>query len=522
MKKRLIALVLTVVMVVSLLPVGVLAAGTEGNIIKYVSIGDSMTNGYGFTGYNQDQHYSNDGDSHVDPDEYSYFDGTGVYGEGSYALQFEKYLAEEVLKNTVAYKGYKDGTYIDGLADGVDHIQLATSAFRTEELVSYLGLIENQYDKRLLPLKDGYLDNSWAYVFTDCTTHRWSTKENGVRVPTPDGPINGGHTSCGDHGYIEWFIANQQTGRLSWDENGNPTGPNASYDSSSPLSYDSMFNYLSNYYQDNLMTADVISLALGNAAFDAYFMDRLFKIWKAMGEDFDDANTKYQNLITLAEIKAQLCENDAERAIVDKIYEAMCTIAYDALGKETYDLLMMGENEAGHGGTGGVCELLTYIFFSYMHNYKEIIEWIGDNSKDNAQIMIVGMLNSYYGITMSQNGELLMDMGEGVGAVYDLLNTYVAGVAADYMEKNPEFNGKFLFVEQPDDPEMIAKVIGQLADANWGTIDCGDPTVRIVSLPRAARRAVWTAPSSATRLSVPLTAFLSPAWLAARMYGITK
>ena len=49
--------------------------------IHYVSIGDSMTNGYGFEGYRQ-------GDITAE----QFFAGEGVYGQGSYALQFEAYL----------------------------------------------------------------------------------------------------------------------------------------------------------------------------------------------------------------------------------------------------------------------------------------------------------------------------------------------------------------------------------------------------------------------------------------------
>jgi len=55
MKKRLVALLLTVVMVVSLLPVGVLAAESSDNEpLIYVALGDSMTNGYGLDGYQFD------------------------------------------------------------------------------------------------------------------------------------------------------------------------------------------------------------------------------------------------------------------------------------------------------------------------------------------------------------------------------------------------------------------------------------------------------------------------------------
>ncbi|MBE6539750.1 MAG: hypothetical protein E7674_03315 [Ruminococcaceae bacterium] len=51
--------------------------------INYVSLGDSMTNGYGFEGYKQDSN---------DRNVYDFIAGKNVYGDGSYALQFEDYL----------------------------------------------------------------------------------------------------------------------------------------------------------------------------------------------------------------------------------------------------------------------------------------------------------------------------------------------------------------------------------------------------------------------------------------------
>ena len=87
-----------------------LAAGidsiSQDEKIHYVSIGDSMTNGYGFEGYEQ-------GTENID-----FFNGEGVYGEGSYALQFEEYL-----------KQYGD----------VEHTKLAVSALRAEDLLYLLG-----------------------------------------------------------------------------------------------------------------------------------------------------------------------------------------------------------------------------------------------------------------------------------------------------------------------------------------------------------------------------------------------
>ena len=86
---------------------------TEGDnkeTIKYVSIGDSMANGYGFVGYNQTSN---------DRSVYDFMTGKGMYGNGAYPLQFEEYLTEQ---------GYD-----------VEHTKLATSAMLAEDLLYLLG-----------------------------------------------------------------------------------------------------------------------------------------------------------------------------------------------------------------------------------------------------------------------------------------------------------------------------------------------------------------------------------------------
>ena len=100
--KRATALMLSLLMVFSVCSTALIVYAETGSgtgsskpqseTIKYVSIGDSMTNGYGFTGYNQDMHTINRDEVHLTEDVYNFFDGTNVYGKGSYALQFEEFL----------------------------------------------------------------------------------------------------------------------------------------------------------------------------------------------------------------------------------------------------------------------------------------------------------------------------------------------------------------------------------------------------------------------------------------------
>ena len=98
MKKRLASLLMALVMVVGVLPTAAFAAKEpEGKeTIKYVSLGDSMTNGYGLT------KYDNNGFEH--------------YGRESYAVRFADWLEDE------------------GYAKNVEHSEFALSAMRAEDL----------------------------------------------------------------------------------------------------------------------------------------------------------------------------------------------------------------------------------------------------------------------------------------------------------------------------------------------------------------------------------------------------
>ena len=87
--------------------------GANGTL-NYVSIGDSMTNGYGFEGYEQGK---TNPDNHMSLDRF--VAGEGVYGEGSYALQFADYL--------------------QSLGYDINHTKLAVSALRAEDLLYLLN-----------------------------------------------------------------------------------------------------------------------------------------------------------------------------------------------------------------------------------------------------------------------------------------------------------------------------------------------------------------------------------------------
>lgn len=131
-----VALLLAFCMVAGFVPTVAFAAETE-ETINYVSIGDSMANGYGFAGYNQT---SNDRSS------YDFMTGEGMYGTGAYPNQFEGYLTD--------------------LGYNVTHTKLATSAMLAEDLLYLLGGRE-EFDDGWA----GYKDYVGTYSDAEISAH---------------------------------------------------------------------------------------------------------------------------------------------------------------------------------------------------------------------------------------------------------------------------------------------------------------------------------------------------------------
>ncbi|MBP3333468.1 MAG: hypothetical protein J6M35_05410, partial [Clostridia bacterium] len=108
---KVLSLFMAILMVFGVASTGLIVmAETTAEEINYVSIGDSMANGYGFVGYKQDSNDRND---------YDFMTGKGMYGVDAYPDQFEAYLTD---------KGYK-----------VNHTKLAASAMLAEDLLYLLG-----------------------------------------------------------------------------------------------------------------------------------------------------------------------------------------------------------------------------------------------------------------------------------------------------------------------------------------------------------------------------------------------
>ena len=165
MKKRILAIILTIAMVISMVPAAVaheLDFGND-NTLVYVSIGDSMTNGYGLEGY--------DGES-----------GIMNYGKDVYSNQFAAYLA--------GYKGEiaDDQTVFTGANGTVDHRQLAMSGMRAEDLAWLLNLncTDDEYARGLVIFKQDVARGNEAWNKTDLSDNKCKDGQNHIHGWEPE------------------------------------------------------------------------------------------------------------------------------------------------------------------------------------------------------------------------------------------------------------------------------------------------------------------------------------------------
>ena len=332
---KLLSVIMSVAMLLSVSATAIVAFAAEShehedNKLNYVSIGDSMTNGYGFIGYNQDFHDTVAG--------YDFFQDKNVYGEGSYALQFESWLEEQ---------GYE-----------VDHTKLALSGLRVEDLAFLLGITESAP-------ADGYFLTCWSYAWKD-----------GEFVPgTSNGHIHYNLFVNSEDEHLRNNIA-LQTAQMQA------------------------------YYQNSIKDADIISIALGNASFNAYFIDRAMRIFNVMGSGFEPENGV--NQMTLEDALAML-ESEEDKQVVIETYNSLVADVLAAVPAEMIDQFKIDQ----------LCDLAAYTAASFVLNYKAVIEWIAENNSD-AEVVLVGVLNSNEGMTISGEG-FNFDLGSAMGKVYDAI-----------------------------------------------------------------------------------------------------
>ena len=215
MLRSALALLLAFSMVVGYVPAAVFAQEKSAEPIKYVSLGDSMTNGYGLKGYDATA-------------------GVEDYGEVAYPNQFAKELAE--IYNC-----------------SVDHAQLAMSGIRTEDIH---WLLEFDYENDVSILESMIEpDQNWNATVWNET---WGCGD----YWTLDEIANHGRTEDAYNAIKAKLEADSE-----WAEYAALPGTGRAH----------MTAVIAKYFQEKVTNADVITLSVGNGNIGVFGFGRILE-----------------------------------------------------------------------------------------------------------------------------------------------------------------------------------------------------------------------------------------------------
>jgi len=364
----------------------------EDDTIVYVSIGDSMTNGYGIDGY--------DGSS-----------GIVNYGMQTYSNKFAAYLA--------GYTGpiEDDQVIFTGTNGTVDHRQLAMSGMRAEDVHWALEL---DYKNEAL------IDLLWTYQYDGNSWQNVREKWYG-EFGFKSGDFR---TWCdlvdADYRYAEGAARILRTYKNSpyftssyadkVDVDAVIAGLNADKEFPSDSKRNVMGKYYlpitTEFYQESVKDADIISLALGNTNFGTYMMSAMMDVV------MDDSKLnsfveKYdiEDVFALADL-----EPNVETAVRNLVSEC------DALIRNLFGGLAGGSEEKA----AALNYIITYCVASYIVNYIGAVDAILTlNEKDHLDLIQVALINAYDEEAEGVTGTTL---GDVVHILYTPINTFIAAL----------------------------------------------------------------------------------------------
>ena len=392
-----IAMVLVITMLFSIFPTAVFAAsGDTPEEIKYVSFGDSMSNGYGLEGYELNS-------------------GVETYGKVAYANKFADWLVEA------------------GYASSVDHAQLSMSGIRAEDLHWLLELDYNDQEAidLIQELIDGKWDeDKWNAKFT--TGDYWTLEEicDHSRLDATYLAIVGGQNYDYPSDPTKYFPGKLDSGFVY------PT----TYDSNAELEYGKnramKVALVAKYFQEHAAEADIVSLAVANGNLGVFGFGRLLDI---IGFDGDGVvgTGVYKVDSAIRELDPEM--QAAVLALKAELYAAV----EDKLG------MPIGQNAT----LKDLADVVVYIGLSMALNYAGSIEAVLQLNPD-AEIMMVALMN-----TFAEEGEVEgISIGDLMNVVVTPMNAYLAALPTVMQAVNNGVykDAKFYYAEAPFVECMVA------------------------------------------------------------------
>ena len=371
-----VSLLLVLCMVCSL-PLTTLAAETSKPLV-YVSMGDSMTNGYCLSGY--------EGES-----------GAANYGMDSYANLFAAYLA--------GYSGTieNDQVIFTGSRGTVDHRPLAISGMRSQDIQWALEL-DYKNETLINQLYNNAYGNWWheqglagdRRTYGDFVSHDYRYADAAAKILAI--------YNTGDNGnYFQSSYATED--RVNAAVNGLKADtyfPETEAQTQS-IGGSAFLQIATEYFQESVKDADVISLGVGNTNFGTFMLNAIMDV--AMKADMD-----FSNDFSIDQARVQA---NAVPGAEAKISTMLSSDAYQQMA--TY-LSAMGDTEAKQNE---IQYILEYCMVSFISGYIGTLNAIMEANPD-AQVIVIALMNAY----KSENGKVEDGtLGQLVEAIYGPVNS---------------------------------------------------------------------------------------------------
>ncbi len=335
------------------------------NKVTYMSIGDSMTNGYGMDGY------------------YPAYDGKPegeVIVHSKEANSWTSFTDHTVTGNVFGYDRHVEETYSAALRDylmeksdlEVEWLPSAISGLRSEDLLWLLDPYQEYQG-------DLYTDYIW---------------KNG----TPqDGKVSR---------FIKAQYGNSSAKVDEIDDSFELVDPqNNLYDSELARSELELFKQ---EYTNRIKNSDIISIHFGTHTFASIAANRVRAVLGIGNDDF------YDERVTL---DYMLDTYPAFKGLYQK-YEPQI---------KAYLAEMVGL-DANNEYFGPLYDVFAYCTLSIIYSYDRVLEIIRDINPE-AQIIIMGVNNFLDGLKLVNNGETVVDFGELLNYFIDLVNLHRASFA---------------------------------------------------------------------------------------------
>ena len=367
--KRMLALLLCLVMAFSTVSTALaIELPPKKDEINYVSLGDSMTNGYGLAGYE--------------------------YGEGTNAKRVNGFRQNDVTETYAALLAKYLGGDGEDWKDKVNWEALAISGMRTEDINFLLRYHtkDNEWNTLVQNLSSEYrwghdTDTAW----NSTVKNQW---ENTFR---DDGKV------IGDFFTFDEFVSLRCK---DWGDAENGDEGTAGTENYYPWQTNPTLAY-AQYFQNAVKDADVITLGAGNANFGAIMFSNLIGL--LTGNAFERYRGDPASITDLIQRRFPEAISGTAVEILEKVNNAVAPY-----------LAVLGEGKAEK-----VLNLVEYTTVSFMISYMDMLDAIDKlNNKENLDIIMMGLMNPLDGMKVNLGGGKSLDLGAMVDALTGVLSIY--------------------------------------------------------------------------------------------------